>query len=216
MTSKQRRNFPVPIGVIMLPFLLASVCGIIIFSFNIFFVNNNNKAYAVNSSLSIKLQNRISEANVNTDSGLADTIQGQNSQQRNSAPRDLNSRNKQVTAKPASKNANNVKATVPAKENKPGRVEVNKTGTSTNVSSQTKTQNWLIQAGAFSIESSAVKIKDRIALLGFGVEIVKTGAAKPIFRVIVSPGNSGATPNDALNKLKSNGIDGYITKAERP
>jgi cell division protein FtsN len=48
------------------------------------------------------------------------------------------------------------------------------------------------------------------------VEIVKTGATKPLYRIMVSPGNSGANPNDALKKLKSNGIDGYITKTERP
>jgi len=213
LTSKQRRNFPVPIGVIMLPFLLASVCGIIIFGFNIFFVNNN-KAYAVNNGLSVKSQNKISIANANASSGLAVAAPGQNIQQGSLASGDLSSQNKQVPAKPEPGNVNNV--TVPVRENNSRRVEVNKTGTSTNVLSQNRTQNWLIQAGAFSIESSAVKIKDKIVLLGYSVEIVKSGAAKPLFRVIVSAGNSGADPNDALKKLKSNGIDGYITKAERP
>ena len=199
----------------MLPFLLASVCGIIIFSFNIFFVNNN-KAYAVNNGILIKSQNRISEASVNANSGLTDTIQEQNSQKGSVASGNLSSQNKQVAAKPETGNVNNVRTTVPLRENRTGRVEVKKNGTSINAISQAKTQNWLIQAGAFSIESSAVKIKDKIASLGFGVEIVKSGTTKPLFRVIVSAGNSGATPNDALNKLKSNGIDGFISKAERP
>jgi cell division protein FtsN len=200
----------------MLPFLLASVFGIIIFSFNIFFINN--KVHTVNSGLSVKSQNKISQTSIKANSGLDNAITRLNSEQGSKTPvtRDLSSRNKQVAVKPEAQNLKNVRATVPARENNSQRVEVNKTGTSINVLSQTKTQNWLIQAGAFSIESSAVKIKDKIALLGFGVEIVKTGAAKPLYKIMVSPGNSGSDPNDALKKLKSNGIDGYIAKAERP
>jgi cell division protein FtsN len=202
----------------MLPFLLASACGIIIFSFNIFFVNHNyNKAFAVSYDFSSKSQNRNAMAGkVHENSGLVAPTARPRFQGRNfrSASGDLNLLQNQNTAKNEAKKNNNVAATVPA-GNQLQRAEIKKTEPSVNVSTHAKTQNWLIQAGAFSIESSAVRIKDRIVPLGYSVEIVKTGTEKPLFKVIVSAGNSGASPNDALKKLNSVGIGGYII-AGRP
>jgi len=234
LTSKQRRNFPVPIGAIMLPFLLASACGIIIFGFNIFFVNYN-KAHAVSYGLSIKSQNnsaKVGAAHANP--GLVVPAAGPKFQRRDlrSASGDLGLPKNTRTAKTEDRKNNNV-AAIPA-GNQPQRTEAKKTEPAPNVSAENQplrtevkkiepapvsptagTQNWVIQAGAFSIESSAIKVKEKIVPLGYKVEILKTGTEKPLFKVMVSAGNSGATPSDALKRLKSNGIDGYIT-AGRP
>jgi cell division protein FtsN len=196
----------------MLPFLLASVFGIIISGFNIFFANNS-KIYAVGKGLSIRSQNmnvRASAADVN--SVLTGAAAGQQSQQGNIRPASGNliSPKNQIAAKTEAQKTNNVRVTVPVEDNKSQRSEVNKTETSINASSNIKTQNWLIQAGAFSIESSAVNIKNKIVSLGYNVEIVKTGTAKPLFKVMVSAGNSKDVPNDALKKLNSIGVEGYI------
>ena len=60
------------------------------------------------------------------------------------------------------------------------------------------------------MESSAAQIRDKITPLGYDVKIVKTGTDKPLFRVMVSPGNSGAASGDALKKINSIGIQAII------
>jgi cell division protein FtsN len=201
----------------MLPLLLASALGIIIFSFNIFFVNYNKTD--ADYSLLIKSQNK----NVRTDvarmnSSVAVPIAESKYQHKDSrlASVDLASPKLNLDkVKVETKRVNNVGAVAPAARIQSQRAEIKKTETVVHVSSRVKTQNWLIQAGAFSIEPSAVKIKNKIVPLGYNVKIVKTGTDKPLFKVMVSAGSSGAAPNDALKKLSSIGVDGYII-AGRP
>ena len=199
----------------MLPFLVASVFGIIIFGINIYFVNSNI-TYAVDHSLSTSSQNKSAQTNTpKANSGLAAPVAEQK-KNIGGASSDIKSPKSVSDAKTGAQKANNnSRETVPATGIQSQKTEVKKTGASANVASQTKTQNWLIQAGAFSIESSAVRVKNRITTLGYGVEIIKTGTEKPLFKVVVSAGNSGAAPNDALKKLSSIGIEGYII-AGRP
>jgi len=214
LTSHEKRNFPIPIGVIMLPFLLASVFGIIIFGFNIFFVNYN-KAYALNNSVSNNSQNRnVSAGSARVNSGLpVETVDPK----RNTKPSSVDSysqENKNAVKTEVQQVNNNVKTAV-AGRTQTQRAPVKKESPSANALSQAKKQNWLIQAGAFSLEPSAVKVKNKIVSLGYGVEIIKTGTEKPLYKVVVSAGNSGAAPNDVLKKLNSVGIEGYII-AGRP
>lgn len=199
----------------MLPFLFASVFGIIIFGINIFFVNSN-VTYAVDYGLSVNSQSKSARADrVNTNSGSTAPV-AESKKNLKEASSDLKSPKNYSTAKTgAQKVNNNLRETVSARRIQSQNTEVKRTGSSVNVVSNTKTQNWLIQAGAFSIESSAVRVKNKIASLGYGVEIIKTGTEKPLFKVVVSAGNSGAAPNDALKKLSSVGIEGYII-AGRP
>jgi len=175
----------------MLPLLLASAFGIIVFSLNIFITDNQKK-------------NPQAEANsilpkLNLDAAKAEAAKSEVKKTDNTRlPVPIGGGQSQ---RPAIKPA-------PAKE----QVNTTRTEPPKNVSSNAnaKEQNWSIQAGAFSIESSAVKVKDKIAQLGYDARVVKTGMDKPLFRVMVSPGNSRTAPNDALKKLNSIGIEGYI------
>ena len=193
----------------MLPFMLASIFGIIVFGINILFVNSN-VTYAVEHSLLINSQSKSASLDkVHANTGLPPVAEPKKNSRRVSD--DLKSPKSPSAVKTeAQKVNNNTRVNVPAAGIQPKNAEVKKTGSSTNVISHAKTQSWLIQAGAFSIESSAVRVKNRIASLGYGVEIIKTGTEKPLFKVVVSAGNSGAAPNDALKKLSSIGIEGYI------
>ncbi|MCL1941912.1 MAG: SPOR domain-containing protein, partial [Synergistaceae bacterium] len=118
-------------------------------------------------------------------------------------------KNAETVKKPETANAakpNNESKPAAGKEQpKPVRIEPPK-----NTSPGVQSQNWVIQAGAFSMESSAAQIRDKIAPLGYDVKIVKAGTDKPLYKVMVSPGNSRAAPNDALKKINSIGIEGYI------
>jgi cell division protein FtsN len=192
----------------MLPFLIASVFGIVIFGCNIIFVNYN-ATHAIDYNLSKDAQNRYAPAEgAHANSGFAAPVaEPKKSSKRasgdSSSPKILNA------AKSEAQNVNNLRVNDPARGIQ-SQAQAKKTGPSVNALSHTKTQNWLIQAGAFSIESSAVKVKNRIASLGYNVEIIKTGTEKPLFKDVVSAGNSGAASGDALRRLSSIGIDGYI------
>jgi len=198
LTSKQRRNFPVPIGVIMLPLLLASALGIVFSGFNIIFYYNSNT-----NSAPIVSQN----SNVRTDAAHANL--------RKASADVVSPRQNPDTARTATGTTNNVRVAVPVSRAQPQRTEVRRTEPAVNVSPPARTQGWSIQAGAFTIESSAVRIKERVESMGYNARIVKSGTDKPLFRVIVSAGNSGASPDDALKRMNSAGIEGYIV-SRRP
>jgi cell division protein FtsN len=184
----------------MLPLLLASTLGIVIFSFNIFFVNNKDNLISYDLS---REQNRNvradANANLNSAASAADFVSPS-----------INDK-----ARTDVKKTSNVGTPAPVGINQAPRTLAKKTAPVSNPPPNAKTQSWQIQAGAFSVETSAAKIKDKIIPLGYNVEIIKAGTEKPLFKVMVSVGKSGATPNDALNKIKSIGIDGYIVGAGR-
>ena len=190
-------------GFIMLPFLLASALGIVLFSFNIFFVNYN-KNQAVNNSSAVQ-QSRPAgaDARVNPNQNRTAPIAATPALPSPTEPAE--------TARTAAVPVGGVRSQQSAEARAP-REQVAAGSGARNAPAPTRaeTQNWSIQAGAFSAESSAVQIKNKIEPLGYGVRIVKTEAQRPLFRVMVSPGNSRDAPGDALKKLNSIGIEGYI------
>ena len=224
LTLKQR-CFPVHIGVFMFPLLLASVFVIIIFSMNILYINNESQA-AANVLATPKKSNVKGTPNVNlslTGSGkISNDKRKITSDKTDSALPNINvdvkeAKIQKALAVPvggAGSNYAEVRKTDAASGVKPSReLRQNKPSNENNVKSvppRAETQNWSVQAGAFSVESSAVSVKSKIEALGYNVKIVKTGTARPLFRIMVSSEESGITPNDVLKKLNSIGIDGYV------
>ena len=216
----------------MLPLLIASAFGIIVFSFNIFFIDNQKKNSTAAADLLLP--------NFNLDATKAEAAKKPETKKTETKkPETKNTETKKTEAK----KPDPIKLAVPVRGSQsqlpavtktepvnqarsnnevrpaPVREQVNtaRTEPSRNTSpNNTKAQDWSIQAGAFSIESSAAKVKDKIVQLGYDARVIKTGTDKPLFRVIVTPGNSRAAPNDALKRLSSIGIDGFVVASGRP
>ena len=216
----------------MLPLLIASAFGIIVFSFNIFFIDNQKKNSTAAADLLLP--------NFNLDATKAEAAKKPETKKTETKkPETKNTETKKTEAK----KPDPIKLAVPVRGSQsqlpavtktepvnqarsnnevrpaPVREQVNtaRTEPSRNTSpNNIKAQDWSIQAGAFSIESSAAKVKDKIVQLGYDARVIKTGTDKPLFRVIVTPGNSRAAPNDALKRLSSIGIDGFVVASGRP
>jgi len=183
----------------MLPLLLASALGIVVSGFNILIGYKNHSVKSV-PAISQNTNVRADAAHANLKSvsfDLAFPV---------SNPIVVNTE----AGRTNNVRTNNVRTTAPTARVQPQRETVRKTQPVTNVPPPARPQSWLIQAGAFSIESSAARIKERIETMGYDARIVKLETDKPVFRVLVSAGNSGASPDDALRRIKSAGIEGYI------
>ena len=233
MISIQRRKFPFPIGVIMLPLLIVSAFGIIVFSFNIFFIDYQKKNSAAAADLllpNLNLEAAKAEAAKKPEVKKTETKKTETKKTEVKKPEVKKTDNIQLAIPvgvsqpmlPAvtktepvnqARSNNDVKPAPVREQNNTARIEPSR-----NVSpnSNIKVQEWTIQAGAFSIESSATKVKDKIVQLGYEARVIKTGTDKPLFRVMVSPGSSRSAPNDALKRLNANGIEGYIVMSGRP
>ena len=254
---KQKQKFPVSMGIIMFPFLLASIVGIIVFGFNILSVNN--KAQAANN-LPVAAQNMGAQADTTARMNPISAVAAANPVSQNetnaasaeSVPSRLNFTSstdpvpRRLSVEPAKAEPVKVEPVKaePAKiepvKAEPVKAEPAKTvatrtaavpvggaqtqssptptreqaarDTARNTPARATAQNWSIQAGAFSIESSAIQIRDKITPLGYAAVITRTGTDRPLFKVMVSPGNSRDAPNEALRRLSLIGVEGFIVR----